>query len=146
MSNSDALPNQNAMSVSIDGNIDKCALKIRPHHGMCIQFFRGEGYSAEFIRHMDEIVRRLNGGALVDLTKFADCICECCPNNICGECVSEPKVRGFDNRVLELCGLSLGDVVSFDEFHAYVRENIIDCGRMGEICGNCEWAYICHGK
>ena len=30
-------------------------LKIRAHHGMCLHFFEGKGYSNEFTAHMQKI-------------------------------------------------------------------------------------------
>ena len=31
--------------------------RIRPHHGMCLYFFEGKGYSEGFIKHMVESLR-----------------------------------------------------------------------------------------
>ena len=33
--------------------------KIRPHHGLCIAFFEGKGYSPEFVRHMEQTIANL---------------------------------------------------------------------------------------
>ena len=29
--------------------------RIRPHHGMCLYFFEGKGYSEGFTKHMAEV-------------------------------------------------------------------------------------------
>lgn len=129
MSNSKVLPN---------------VLKLRPHHGMCMQFFRGEGYSADFVKHMGEIIAALNRGALVELTDGTDHICAACPNILGGVCQSEEKVRRFDNGVLQYAGLIIGEVPDGTEFLRMVRERIIERGLMKKICGDCEWARICH--
>lgn len=121
-------------------------IKIRPHHGMCIQFFRGEGYSGEFVRGMSSIIFTLNAGARVQLTDCTDSVCEFCPNNSEGLCTSADRVSKFDRGVLDLCGLNCGDILSWDEFRGIVRQNIIDCGRMKDICGDCQWAYICYNS
>ena len=32
---------------------------IRAHHGMCVAFFQGKGYSSEFTYHMSKIIEQL---------------------------------------------------------------------------------------
>lgn len=109
-----------------------------------MHFFRGEGYSEEFVRHMSKIIAALHRGASVALTDQADSICAACPNNLDGVCQSEEKVRRYDSAVLERCGPTVGEVLDGTEFCRLVHERIIDGGLMGEICGDCEWARICH--
>jgi hypothetical protein len=29
---------------------------LRPHHGLCFQFYEGKGYSPDFIDHMEKVV------------------------------------------------------------------------------------------
>ena len=36
---------------------------IRPHHGMCLAFFIGNGYSNEFTAHMQEMLDLFTKGA-----------------------------------------------------------------------------------
>ena len=35
--------------------------RIRPHHGMCLYFFEGKGYSEGFTKHMAEVKEWLLG-------------------------------------------------------------------------------------
>lgn len=119
-------------------------IKIRPHHGMCIQFFRGEGYNDKFVQGMSSIINMLNAGASVELTDCTDSVCMFCPNNLNGTCKSDDRVSRFDCGVIEICGLNYGDVLTWREFCDSVRRNIIECGRMKSICGDCQWSYICY--
>ena len=32
---------------------------LRPHHGMCFQFYEGKGYSEDFTDHMGRIIREM---------------------------------------------------------------------------------------
>ena len=32
---------------------------LRPHHGMCFQFYEGKGYSEEFTDYMGAVMQRL---------------------------------------------------------------------------------------
>lgn len=120
-------------------------IRIRPHHGLCVQHYRGKGYSEAFVAHMSEIVAALNrSNSRVELVEGADDICSACPNCVDGVCQDEAKVRRFDSQVLALGLLHEGDVITARDFTRRLRHTIIYQGRMGEVCGDCEWAWICH--
>ncbi len=112
---------------------------LRPHHGLCLRFFRGYGYSDAFSRNMETMLKRLREGAAVRLEKGQDCICSACPNRDRG-C---PDAMRYDARVLELCGLLPGQELSFQELEQRILERIILPGRLREICKDCEWFSIC---
>lgn len=120
--------------------------KIRAHHGMCICFFEGKGYSNEFTKHMARIIHKLKENAIVCISDETDIICEKCPNNKEGICETADKVAEYDKQVLLRCGLKVDDVISFSDFQAKVYENIIYSEKREEICGNCQWSSICHLK
>ena len=40
---------------------------LRPHHGMCLAYFKGEGYSDGFSAHMKEVLDELQKGMDVQL-------------------------------------------------------------------------------
>ena len=37
-------------------------VRLRPHHGLCMAYFAGEGYSPGFSRHMGEVLETLLAG------------------------------------------------------------------------------------
>ena len=61
---------------------------LRPHHGMCIAYFKGEGYSDGFSAHMQEMLDIFQKGAKIQLHADTDEICSACPNNEKGCCSS----------------------------------------------------------
>lgn len=118
--------------------------KIRPHHGLCAEFFRGEGYDSDFVRNMSETLSLLNEcDPPITLTEGADLICGRCPNNVEAGCTSAEKVSRYDDAVLEICGFSAGDSLRWQKFRDTVREKIITENRLGEICSDCCWYGIC---
>lgn len=118
---------------------------IRPHHGLCVQHFHGEGYNEAFVAHMTEMVAALNrSGTWVRLTEGADDICVACPHCVDGVCEDEAKVKRFDSQVLALGLLHYGDVLTARDFTRRLRHTILYQNRMGEVCGDCQWAWICH--
>ena len=117
--------------------------KIRAHHGMCIAFFKGKGYSIEFAENMQNIINELQSNPLVYITDEVDDFCKCCPNNLNNLCTAQEKVIKYDKQVLKLCGLKSGDILPFNDFKKSVYDNILSRGKRETICGSCEWNDLC---
>lgn len=117
--------------------------KIRPHHGMCIAFFQGKGYSSEFTVHMEKMIQKLSHNPIICITAQTDSICTKCPNNNNGICETADKVMEYDKRVLAKCGLQEGTVMPYQDFKRLVHERILQPSKREEICGNCEWNELC---
>ena len=88
---------------------------LRPHHGMCFQFYEGKGYSEDFTDHMGRIIREMESdpSQKIRLKVETDIVCRNCPNNEAGECTTADKVKRYDEEVLEACRLVEGDEISF---------------------------------
>lgn len=115
-------------------------IKLRPHHILCIQNYKGKGYSLEFTENMDKIVGKLknNSREKIKITFSTDDVCDKCPNKQ-GEdlCISNYKVKLIDNRVIKYLDLK-EDVYKYDYLVELLKE-IIDKESFGDICGQCEW-------
>ena len=103
---------------------------LRPHHGMCLAYFEGKGYSDGFTVNMQKMLEFFEKGADIELTVSGDEICKECPNL----------------KELEACGLSEKAQMRFQEFVENVQKNVIESGKRVEICGNCQWNEICANK
>ena len=60
--------------------------RLRAHHGMCLAFFKGKGYSEEFTFHMARVKNDLENNPNVKVVCEIDDICSKCPNNKNSEC------------------------------------------------------------
>ena len=116
---------------------------LRPHNGMCLAYFKGEGYSDGFSAHMKDVLDELQKGMNVRLHVGIDEICSACPNNCEGVCEAAEKVKRYDNEVLVECGLKEGQKLAFPEFTEAVQKKIIETGKRTKICGDCQWNRIC---
>lgn len=118
---------------------------IRPHHGLCLHFFRGQGYSDDFVDNMTQIQRTLAQNPTIRLVAGADSVCIACPNRV-GErdCRSDHKVLRYDQKVVELCHLNLGDALPWDDFFHSVKTNILVPNLREAVCGGCQWTALCH--
>lgn len=118
--------------------------RVRPHHGLCAEFFRGEGYDGDFVKNMSETLSLLNETEpTVTLAEGVDMICARCPHNVGDRCETAEKVSRYDSAVLRICGLSAGDSLRWQEFRDTVRKRIISENRLAEVCGDCCWYEIC---
>lgn len=118
-------------------------LTLRPHHGMCLAYFTGHGYSGAFSAHMAATLAALTPERPVRLAAETDEICSACPNNEGGLCSRPERVAGYDRAVLELCGLAEGQVLPFGAFTGLVQEKILAAGLRPGICKGCQWNEVC---
>lgn len=119
---------------------------LRPHHGMCLAYFEGKGYSSSFCVHMGEVLEKLEKGARVKLTVAGDEICAACPNMKQGMCSTAERTAFYDRSVLDRCGLRENEILGFQEFVSKVEREILKPGKRKEICGGCQWDEICKKK
>ncbi len=119
---------------------------LRPHHGMCLAYFEGKGYSEGFSAHMQEMLELFEKDVPVFLTVAADEICSACPDNEAGCCKSAAQVAEYDRDVLKLCDLKEGMEINFSDFVQIVQKQILSAGRRAEICRECRWDEICRNK
>ncbi len=126
-------------------NEDSCGItyEIRAHHGMCLAFFEGKGYSTGFVKHMSNLQKQLEKNPMVRVINRTDCICEKCPNNQEGSCISLEKVAEYDRQVLSRCGIPKDTILPFQDFQRKVEEHILRSGGREEICGDCQWNALC---
>ena len=118
---------------------------LRAHHGMCLTFFKGNGYNREFVINMTIIQDRLrkNPDLKVKIVNYTEDICKACPENINGKCKNFEKVLNYDNKFLEYCGIKSGTILPFCKFEKLVNNKILIPGIRKQICGNCQWNEFC---
>lgn len=115
--------------------------KIRAHHGVCLYFFQGKGYSGDFVENMARMKAILAENPEIILMDGPDDICAACPNRLTETCAE--KASRYDREVLRRCGLSVGERLPYREFSRKVIETILRPGVRAEICGDCQWSSLC---
>ncbi len=120
--------------------------KLRPHHLLCLHFFRGSGYSLQFVEHMARMVEAMIENPLVELVAGADQVCVACPHRVgVSGCESQDKVMAYDRRVLEKCQLSIGTQLHWQDFLQRITDKILAPGYLTQVCCGCQWIEICKG-
>lgn len=121
-------------------------LLFRPHHGLCLPFFIGKGYSGEFVENMKKVGAKLEREpeTLLKLHVGPDRICTACPNFLESGCRSGPKPVEYDRKCLSACCLQEGALLSWCEYRVRLRHSILkSMDSFSEVCSDCRWFFIC---
>lgn len=119
-------------------------IALRPHHLLCIGYFRGNGYSPAFVENMQRVIARLEKeDPAVTLVCGGDVLCASCPHDAFGRCDSADKVDRYDAAVLRLCGLREGDRARWSYLRRLVVERILRPDLRPSVCGGCQWETLC---
>lgn len=121
-------------------------VRLRGHHLICLHFFRGEGYTPEFVRNLRGVMARLgDGDGAGVVVEGADDVCRACGYLVDGLCANEvsgeEKIRRLDALALDLLGLAPGDGFSF----ATLAEGLAPVlgGWRASACRGCTWESAC---
>jgi len=119
-------------------------MKIRGHHLLCLQGFRGLGYNDEFVQKMKKIKRILENFPYmkIKIVNQTDTICKACPHQEFNRCKfsiqSNNNVIKMDNMVFEILGIKPGTELSYLEILKLLASKIKKEDLL-EICANCQW-------
>jgi len=120
-------------------------LRLRGHTLLCLQGFRGEGYSPGFTDNLAAIHRSLseNPDQVVELVEEPDTVCGACPHRAPAGCTlngtgSEAGMQAQDRHVLKRLGLAAGSVVRWHDVLERIRVSITGSD-LPNICGSCRW-------
>lgn len=115
-------------------------MKLRGHHLICLQFFKGEGYSKIFVENVKQIVENW-GENDAEIVNDADDICKICPFLKNGRCSKYEDIEEIDELALKLLGLSVGGKVR----KSFVKKQLLKILNKWKerACKNCEWKKLC---
>ena len=120
-------------------------IRLRAHTLLCLQGFRGKGYSPEFVRNLSSIHGNLseNPETLVEVVDMPDAVCGACPHQEASGCtlngpLSEDEMRKQDRHVLALLDLHAGARVEWSEILNRIRASVTGSS-LPSICGQCRW-------
>jgi hypothetical protein len=120
-------------------------IRLRGHTLLCLQGFRGEGYSSEFVANMTVVYRALTKDpeTWVEVIASPDAVCAACPHQLSSGCTlngerSEEEIKSQDFVVLNKLGLEVGNRVRWRDILNRISRSV-----RGEdlpaTCGTCRW-------
>ncbi len=129
--------------VTYDGTSD--SIRLRGHTLLCLQGFRGEGYSPEFVENMAAVHRTLTDHpeVLVEVLDSPDAVCGACPHRRPIGCTlngdrSEEEMTDQDRVVLRKLGLQVKDRLRWQDILERIRVSVSG-DNLPSICGSCRW-------
>lgn len=122
---------------------------LRGHHLICLQFYRGEDYSAQFVANLDGVL----GGAATQpalIVAHADDVCEACPelgpDRLCASesAGGEDEISRIDRLALELLDAAPGELISLAEARTRLESDAVGVGTWrASACDGCGWEAVC---
>jgi len=112
---------------------------LRGHHLICLNFFKGEGYSQEFVEALFSIL----SSERFTISEGFDDVCKACPGwkqDGCGT-YGEDYIRRIDSLALTLLKFKPGDEVSWEVVRERLKGAMDDWKK--EVCADCEWVRVC---
>jgi len=122
--------------------------RLRGHHFICLQFFRGQGYGDEFVANLTDVVGRAQSVPAL-LVEGADDVCAACPSvSSGGKCLDphsgEAEIRRIDRLALEILGVGAGERLTLAEAREHLAADAIGAGNWRfEACAGCTWEDTC---
>lgn len=123
--------------------------RLRPHHLLCVQGYRGKGYDDRFRETMGRIARTLaeDPSLPVTVTDGPDDVCRACPHLRDGRCTwdqaGEAAVREHDAALLAAFRIADGDVTTIRDVARKVATDANVSGVVARYCGPCPWVSDC---
>ena len=116
-------------------------LLLRPHHINCIFFYRGLGYSKDFIDGMNNILTlfKKNPNTKIKLIVNCDDLCVKCPNKQLDDvCVTKEKVAKLDYNTLQIYDLKENEEYTFNQIIDTIYKHF-NKNKFHKICSTCNW-------
>lgn len=120
-------------------------ISIRGHTLLCLQGFKGEGYSPEFVANLSAIHRSLSSfsGERVKVVDRPDRVCSACPHLDPAGCRlngagSEEEMKAQDRAVMARLRIAEGEILSWKEILDRIAR-AVQGSDLPQICGNCRW-------
>jgi len=117
--------------------------KLRGHHLICLNFFRGEGYSEDFIKNIYSVI----GKEELEIVAGHDDVCARCPflkDNKCSNSdYTDEKILFQDKEALKLLGCKPGEMTDWKTVSAKLPQIIEEW--KARFCWDCGYLKVCFG-
>ncbi|MGE5239625.1 MAG: DUF1284 domain-containing protein [Chloroflexota bacterium] len=119
-------------------------MRLRGHHLVCLHFYHGEGYGAEFIKRLDALLADVRAMG-VEICEGPDDVCRACPHLMGEVCEysldAEGEIRRMDKTAFLLLSLAPGGYAAWEELKNCLPG--IFSRWHDEFCKGCDWRVAC---
>jgi len=111
---------------------------------ICLHFFKGKGYSDEFVENLRRVVEKAKSD-YIKVVDYADDVCKACPHNLNGVCTysenANEEVKALDDLALKLLGINVGDLVLWRDLKVKIPK-VLNEWKL-KACKDCDWRDVC---
>ncbi|MDR2830345.1 MAG: DUF1284 domain-containing protein [Methanobrevibacter sp.] len=135
-------------------------IKLRAHHLLCLQGYRGQGYDENFKINLENIIYHLKINPNVIVLKSSDDICSHCPNLKDDKCClnlgkydnnlrkekienSNKEIIEMDSAVIKKIGMIENKLYNIDDLYVNINNSLERIDGLKDICGSCIWIKEC---
>ncbi|MFO7153149.1 MAG: DUF1284 domain-containing protein [Bacillota bacterium] len=121
-------------------------IRLRGHHLVCLHFYQGDGYPAEYLDDMKKVIGRVNEAEKIRVVWGPDDVCASCPYLSEGRCGyqdgMDEEIKELDLKALELLKVDPGEEVNWRE----IKEKVASASRdwFLSFCKGCVWERHCN--
>lgn len=118
--------------------------KLRGHHLICLNFFRGEGYSEDFIRNIYEVTKKED----IEVVEGPDDVCALCPyledNRCSNNDYTDEKILFQDSEALKLLEFKPGKIITWKMISGKLPRIIEEW--KTQFCRECGYRGVCFNE
>ncbi len=129
-------------------------VKLRGHHFLCILCYRGEGYTAGFVKNFDGMVERINKGATIEIVLGIDDVCAALHQSGAMACehaevCRQESVNRRDKSALQDIAnvlqksMESGDTLALMKNDINHLRQLFAQGAIRQACADCPWFEFC---
>ena len=126
-------------------------IKIRAHHLLCLQAFRGSGYDEKFIENISDIVNSIKDSSKTEvmLISGVDDVCKACPHKKEGVCLKKDietnnETLKREEKMLKDLGIKRNTIYNIHGLYDIINTKIKTKVEASEIfCFDCSWNNMC---
>lgn len=115
--------------------------KLRGHHLICLNFFKGEGYTRDFIDNLYDVLKN----DTVEIVTGPDDVCVKCPHLKDNKCengeYSEEIIQAQDREALRLLNFKPGESVEWSTIASLISDVLNEWDT--QYCITCKYRKIC---
>ncbi len=120
-------------------------LKLRGHHLLCLNFFKGEGYNRNFVDNLRKVLEKAKRKEFY-IAIGSDDICIACSHLKDNKCnfnnmQNEEKIKGLDTLALNLLNFKAGERIMWSYIDSKLPDVFTDW--RDEACSECQWLETC---
>lgn len=115
--------------------------RLRPHHLICLQFYKGLGYDKDFVRNLDKVVVFWERFPVI-VVEGPDDVCYFCPHLENEKCkLGEEKIKTKDCLAKNFLGIKEETLVEKGWVRERIKEFVKDW--LEKSCKDCVWNSVC---